>query len=358
MINDFVEYWAAAKLLLAGGNSYSPTELLNMERAVGWSQPEPLVMWNPPWTLPLISPLGMLDYDTAQFIWFLLHALIIFVGAQILWQCYTGERKYARYGLVSVLVFPPIYFALLLGQIGPLILLGIIGFVFFAQREAWFFAGASLSLVSVKPHVCYLLWIALIFWVIKENVWQLALGAAVAGLLLVLTPLWWNPGIYTQYAELLSSHSVVQPNQWATPTLGTALGVLLGNQSAPIRWSPSVLGALWFVSYWWQHRAGWNWINETPLIVLVSVTTASFAWTFDYVVLLPAVVQCAVRMAKESIATQQRYIIIGLYLALAAVLVIGKTIDVTDFWYFWSAPMLLLLYLYVRRQLAVRRLCP
>jgi hypothetical protein len=167
-------------------------ELLNMERAVGWSQPEPLVMWNPPWTLPLISPLGMLDYDTAQFIWFLLHALIIFVGAQILWQCYTGERKYARYGLVSVLVFPPIYFALLLGQIGPLILLGIIGFVFFAQREAWFFAGASLSLVSVKPHVCYLLWIALIFWVIKENVWQLALGAAVAGLLLVLTPLWWN----------------------------------------------------------------------------------------------------------------------------------------------------------------------
>ena len=89
-----------------------------MERAVGWSQPEPLVMWNPPWTLPLISPLGMLDYDTAQFIWFLLHALIIFVGAQILWQCYTGEHKYARYGLVSVLVFPPIYFALLLGQIG------------------------------------------------------------------------------------------------------------------------------------------------------------------------------------------------------------------------------------------------
>jgi len=90
----------------------------------------------------------------------------------------------------------------------------------------------------------------------------------------------------------------------------------------------------------------------------VSVTTASFAWTFDYVVLLPAVVQCAVPMAKESIAKQQRYIIIGLYLALAAVLVIGKTIDVTDFWYFWSAPMLLLLYLYVRRQLPVRRLCP
>jgi hypothetical protein len=357
VINDFVEYWVAAKLLLAGGNPYSPTELLMLERSIGWSQSEPLVMWNPPWTLALIAPLGVLGYDTAQLIWFLLHSLIIFVGAQILWQAYTGEPKNARYSLLSVLVFPPVYFALLLGQIGPVILLGIIAFLFFAQRKAWFFAGASLSLVSIKPHVSYLLWIALIFWLIKENVWQLALGAALAGLLLVLTPLWWNPGIYIQYAELLSSRAVVQPNQWATPTLGTALGVLLGNPSAPIRWSPSVLGALWFVWYWSRHRAGWNWVSETPLIVLVSVATASFAWTFDHVVLLPAVVQCAVWMSKESLVQQQRYIIVGLYLGFAAVLGIGKTIDVTDFWYFWSAPMLLLLYLYVRRQLAVRRLC-
>lgn len=358
MINDFVEYWTAAKLLLASGNPYSPTELLTIERSIGWSQSEPLVMWNPPWTLPLILPLGMLDYDTAQFIWFLLHSLIIFVGAQVLWQIYAGDSKNARYSLLSVLIFPPIYFALLLGQIGPVILLGIIAWLFFAQRQSWFFAGASLSLVSIKPHVSYLLWIALVFWVVREYRWRLALAAAAAGLLLALTPLWWNPAIYSQYVELLSSHAVVQPTEWATPTLGTALGVLLGNPSGAMRWLPSVLGAVWFIWYWWHYRAGWNWILETPLVLLVSVATASFAWTFDHVVLLPAVVQCAVWMAKESIAKQQRYLIIGLYLAFAALLVLGKTIAVNDFWYFWFAPMLLLLYLYVRRQLGVGRECP
>ena len=299
----------------------------------------------------------MLDYDTAQFIWFLLHSLIIFVGARVLWQIYAGESKNARYGLVSLLIFPPIYFALLLGQIGPVILLGIIGFISFVQRKAWFFAGASLSLVSIKPHVSYLLWIALVFWVVKEYRWRLALAAAAAGLLLALTPLWWNPAIYSQYVELLSSHAVVQPIEWATPTLGTALGVLLGNPSGAMRWLPSVLGAVWFIWYWSHYRAGWNWILETPLVLLVSVATASFAWTFDHVVLLPAVVQCAVGMAKESIAKQQRYLIIGLYLAFAAVLVLGKTIAVNDFWYFWFAPLLLLLYLYVRRHFRVVREC-
>jgi hypothetical protein len=358
VINDFVEYWAAAKLLLAGGNPYSPTELLLIERSIGWSQPEPLVMWNPPWTLPLIMPLGVLGYDTAQLTWFLLHSLVIFVGAQILWQSYAGDPKNARYSLLAVLVFPPIYFALLLGQIGPLILLGIIGFLFFVQKKAWLFAGASLSLVSIKPHVSYLLWIALIFWVLREKLWRLALGAAIAGLLLVLMPLGWNSAIYTEYVELLSSHAVVQPIEWATPTLGTALGVLLGNPSGVIRWLPSVLGALWFVWYWSHHRAGWNCFVETPLVLLVSVATASFAWTFDHVVLLPAVVQCAVWMAKESIIKRQRYLIIGLYLAFAAVLVLGKIIALNDFWYFYFPPMLLLLYLHVRRQVGVDRECP
>jgi hypothetical protein len=183
------------------------------------------------------------------------------------------------------------------------------------------------------------------------------LAAAAAGLLLALTPLWWNPAIYSQYVELLSSHAVVQPIEWATPTLGTALGVLLGNPSGAMRWLPSVLGAVWFIWYWSHYRAGWNWILETPLVLLVSVATASFAWTFDHVVLLPAVVQCAVGMAKESIAKQQRYIIIGLYSGFAVLLVLGKTIAINDFWYFWFAPMLLLLYLYVRRQLGVGREC-
>jgi len=38
MINDFIEYWAAAKLLLSGGNPYSAEQLLQLQRTVGWSK--------------------------------------------------------------------------------------------------------------------------------------------------------------------------------------------------------------------------------------------------------------------------------------------------------------------------------
>jgi hypothetical protein len=84
MINDFVEYWAAARLLLNGGNPYSPAELIQMQREIGWSQPLPLIMWNPPWTLSFTLPFGLFDYGTRQFAWFLLHTLIVFVGSQSL----------------------------------------------------------------------------------------------------------------------------------------------------------------------------------------------------------------------------------------------------------------------------------
>ena len=32
MVNDFIEYWAAAKLLLSGGNPYSAEQLLQLQR--------------------------------------------------------------------------------------------------------------------------------------------------------------------------------------------------------------------------------------------------------------------------------------------------------------------------------------
>jgi hypothetical protein len=51
MINDFIEYWAAAKLLLSGGNPYSAAQLLQLQRTVGWSKNEALLMWNPLGTL-------------------------------------------------------------------------------------------------------------------------------------------------------------------------------------------------------------------------------------------------------------------------------------------------------------------
>ncbi len=142
MINDFIEYWSAAYLLLHAGNGYSPAELLQVQKSLGWSDAAALLMWNPPWTQTLLAPFALLPYDTAQFLWFLLHALTIFVGAQLLWRIYAGTPAFSRTAWVTLLSFAPVYFVLLLGQIAPLILAGVIGFLLAVRRGARFCAGA------------------------------------------------------------------------------------------------------------------------------------------------------------------------------------------------------------------------
>src|SRR5262245_62398128 len=58
-VDDFVEYWAASRLVFTGENPYSTEALLAMQRPLTGSD-KPLIMWNPPWALSLLLPFGML----------------------------------------------------------------------------------------------------------------------------------------------------------------------------------------------------------------------------------------------------------------------------------------------------------
>jgi hypothetical protein len=347
MINDFIEYWTATRLLLDGGNPYSPAELLARQQALGWSQAEPLMMWNPPWTLSFTLLFGLVDHQTAQLAWFLSHTLIIFVGAQSLWKIYGGEAKKSRYAVISAASFAPTYFALLLGQISPLILLGLIAFLATVKEKRWQLAGATLTIAAIKPHLLYLVWLALLMWGLKNAKWKLASGFIVIGIVVAALPVLLDREIYFQYVELLKTSRVTRPLDWATPSLGTALAEILAIPDAWIRWLPSVAGAGWFLWYWCRRAETWDWLLEMPLVLLLSVVTASFVWTFDQVVLLPAVIQAAVWTSQFEDRVRAA-IFIGIYIATGMILLVSKIFLMNDFWYFWVAPAYLILYLYAR----------
>ena len=351
MTNDFVEYWSAVHLLLQGGNPYSPADLLGAQQAVGWSQSMPLVMWNPPWTLSFLLPFGFFGFETAQFFWFLLNALMIFLGAQLLWQIYGGAQDRSRIAWLGALGFAPTYFVLLLGQIGPVILSGLVIFVYFAKRGAWTLAGIGLTLISIKPHLLYLCWLALLCNAFKERSWRILGGLAGAGTIVAVIPLFLNPQIYGQYFQLFGSDKVIQPIEWATPS-GVAAGELLAIRGNWVRWLPSAIGAIWFLWYWSRWAKNWEWIAQLPLIVLVSVVTASFVWTFDYIILLPAVIQSAVWLSKYQ-GSLARKTIVMVFLAVNAFLLVARFFVVNDFWYFWIAPAFLTLYLLARKPAVV-----
>ena len=353
MTNDFVEYWSAARLFLGGGNPYAPAELFKIQQAVGWTEPAALLMWNPPWTLSFIWPLGLLDYDTAQFVWFLAHTLIIFIGAQLLWRFYAGPAGDAHRVSFAILTFAPVYFVLLLGQIGPLVLLGLVAFLLALEKRWWSLAGASLTLVAIKPHLLYLVWLALLLWILKERRWRAVVGMATGAGVVAVFPLLLDREIYFQYLQMYSSVGIVRPQEWATPSLGTVLGSIFDISGMWIRWLPGIAGGLWLLLYWRSHSELWDWPERLPLLSLVSVATASFVWTFDLVVLLPALVQSAVWLTNRHTHGGHKALLF-IYLAINVILLVGKLYVRNDLWYFWAAPAFLALYLWLRAKIQPR----
>src|SRR6266478_31527 len=77
---DFVEYWAAGRLCLAGSNPYSWYDMLALEKSVGMKpnhSPEtgeetPLMMFNPPWTLVFVMPLALPSFSLSRLLAFVL----------------------------------------------------------------------------------------------------------------------------------------------------------------------------------------------------------------------------------------------------------------------------------------------
>src|SRR3954454_23894615 len=71
--DDFVEYWAAARLTLDGQNPYDPNLLLPLQQAAGRDTGEAVMMWTPPWSLAVVLPLGLLSAREAQLLWLLVN---------------------------------------------------------------------------------------------------------------------------------------------------------------------------------------------------------------------------------------------------------------------------------------------
>src|SRR5574342_696813 len=201
-VRDFVEYWAATRLLLTGHNPYGPQQLFELQRSVGWKDSIPLLMWNPPWTLSFILPFGLASFDVSQFLWLPFNTFIVLFCAKELWLLYGGPPTAYRRAWLVMLTFAPAYLVLILGQIGPLILFGLVGFLLCIRDKHWMRAGAFTILVSIKPHLLYLFWIALVLWGIDRRQWQLMTGVMVSGFIAATIPLLFRPSIYTDYIQL------------------------------------------------------------------------------------------------------------------------------------------------------------
>ncbi|HEY6935994.1 MAG TPA: glycosyltransferase family 87 protein [Terriglobales bacterium] len=343
--NDFVEYWAASRVLLAGGNPYSPAAILAAEKPAGFAGKQPLLMWNPPWTLPFLLPFGASSYAKASAAWLLLNLVIVFACADFLWRQYGGETRRRWLGWLLAASFFPLLTALGLGQIGPLILLGLTLFLRY-QTSRPLLAGAATVLIAVKPQLLYLFWMVLLLDCVRRRRWRLLAGAGGGLALASLLPLWLNSHLWRNYLDLAGSGEVLRN---PSPNFGTLLRMQLGHH-AWLQYVPLLVGIAWVVPFWRARRTCWSWSGHLPIVLLVSLVTTAYGWLFDQIVLLPAVMQVAVPLLRRR---RLRLQALTAYLGTSALMMLFVILRKTGTAYTWTAPAWLALYIWLGRGVAI-----
>ena len=347
--DDFVQFWVWGKINLKGLNPFDSQAIQQLRNAVGSDNNHEIISTTlyPPWVIPFLMMTGAFSYPVSRILWLLVAIMIILFSSRLLWSVYKGKRKLQWLNILAVLLFAPTISMLEKGQITCIVLLGLAGFLYSVSiEEKDWLAGVCLALVAFKPQMLLLFWLMVFTWSILQKRWKILAGAAATILGLTLIALLFNPRILQQYWNTLQSYRL---SEWATPTIGAYLRYFwFGTDKFWIQFLPTILGVIWLAYFIRKVKMTWDWTKILPIVLFASMISSPYAWTYDQVILIPAVIQATIWIAEFK---KVWVVIIGTitYITLN-LLNLGLHMKVDDFWFIWFAPILLIWYLTIKRQ--------
>ena len=345
--HDFTQYYSAARLLVQRANPYDPVALLAQERSIGWLAADPILMWNPPWTIALVLPLIVLPFGLAAWVWLVLNLGLMLVCGAVLWRVIAPDDRRYWLGIILAFIYLPTFQALRIGQISPWLLAGITGFLVAVRCKRDALAGASLVLLTIKPHISFIFLFAVACWIVRERRWRVLIGGAVTLAAACAVVGLISPAVFAQYLRVAAG----PPLYWRSATLGTWLRSGFGAEQHWLQFSPSVIGLLLFVVWALRHKGEWNWPRLAPGLLLASTIFAAYGWPFDQVVLLPLVVVLFARL--HFLSRRQRVVLISLYVLTQLGMLLLNQYGIDASYYYWYPLVLAGLYAWQQRMITV-----
>ena len=174
LLNDFIIFWAAAKLAL-GGHALSVYDLQSLTSVVASSSHASHIhggWYYPPAYLLLLLPLGLLNYVPA---WLLFSSL-----STLLYLVSLSRVVARRDALLWLLAYPGLWLNLYSGQNG-LLSLSLLALAMHWQPSRPVRAGIPLGLLIIKPH----LGILLPFWLMQQRAWRTMAATTLTVLVLI-----------------------------------------------------------------------------------------------------------------------------------------------------------------------------
>ena len=300
---DTLEYWAAGKLFVEGGNPYDVASIFQLEKSAGSDYAE--VAMNPPIILGFVAPLGFFSARGADLLWLMLMLASTGLSIWILWNL-GGRRSWLEQLLC--LCFAPIIACIMIGQSGIFLLLGVMLFLAF-QESRPFFAGLALLVCALKPHLFVPFGIVLLLWVVSRRRYSLLAGFG-AGLLCALAVAYVvDPHAWSQWQQFMHA---ARPAETPVQNLSRVFRNVLAKDVSWFQFVPVAGASVWAIWYFRSRQERWNWLDQGLLLLIVSVGCAPYSWLTDEAVLLPAVIAGVWR------ASENRRTLLPLVLFLAA----------------------------------------
>ena len=334
---DFVSYWAVGQQLSRHHNPYDPGSVFALQRAAGFKGDDPFFMRNPPTAFFLALPLGYIGSHTGAVLWIISIVLCLMAALRLLWSVAGGPDD--RLHLTGY-VFPPALACIFSGQTGIFLLLGAALFLYLERRRPYL-AGASLAVIAVKPHLFMpFLAVLIVSWILSGR-YRVAIGFATTIGAFIATAWVLDPHAWSEYSRMLRLTNI--PNEFV-PTISLSLRLATSPHRLWIQMIPSLVGTVWALGYYMRHREGWDWRRRGPLLLMVSVFVAPYAWFTDQALALPAVL-----LALYTRAMQNRSLLPYAYFVLPGLIAVFSLEKLHSLVYLWLAPAWLAWYLFVMR---------
>ena len=343
---DFLAYWSAAHLFANGGNPYSQAEMRQLQQQ---TSPDRFVnndgfinAWNPPWLILILLPVGILPFSIAFPVWVFCNTFLIGLALLISWKLCVGDQR--SWGILFVFLTGFLYVEtisyLAIGQITSIVLLGIVLFIWFLDRDLDILAGIAILFATIKPHISYFFLILAFIWIIQNRRWKVVIGFILAALISLV--IFWViiPGWLNNYISLLNN---LPFNLLYTSTFTSLISDKFN--ISIFKFLPILL--IFLIKPLLQIIRSEDWLTAANLALLASIPLSPYGFNFDHIVLLPSIVQIIAWSSKNEIPRKYTYFI---FIGLVVInLIIAKMLSIDGleyYWFFWIPIPLLGIYLF------------
>ena len=330
---DYVVFWATGHQLIHHANPYDPAAMDKLERSAGLAAGYgTLYMRNPPWALPLVLPLGLMNEQIGGLFWSLILLACLMLSGRLMRGIQGNPQTRIHWIAYS---FAPSLICLFMGQTTLFALFGLVLFLRLYRTQP-FGAGLALWLCFLKPHLFLPFCLVLFAWIFVSKTYKILAGTAVALAASCVVTWLLDPHAWSRYAAMMRAPSV---EEQFIPCLSVVMRLWSMPDALWLQYLPTGIACVWALIHYWRRHKRWDWVQDGGILILVSLITAPYCWPYDQTIAIPALLQ-------RAYATRSRLMLA--ILALASVPVMGALmagVKITTPFYLFIAPAWLAWYL-------------